>query len=387
MKAFKGFNKDLTCRGYQYEEGKEFHTERAECCDTGFHACEYPLDCFGYYDPAHSVYHEVELSGEMDRSGDNTKVCATDIKIGARLSIAGLVKMAIDFTMSKVNKEAGSDERHGFASATGDYGASSATGNCGASSATGYKGASSATGNCGASSATGDYGASSATGYKGASSATGNCGASSATGDYGASSATGDYGASSATGNCGASSATGNCGASSATGDYGASSATGYKGASSATGDYGASSATGNCGASSATGNCGASSATGDYGASSATGDYGASSATGNCGASSATGYKGASSVSDPTGVAVAWGHEARAKGCKGAHLILSDWRFIGEKYWDGSYKDMYNKDNWELTGAKMVVVDGEKIKEDTYYRCIEGEIVEVTEDGEIVEE
>ena len=306
MKAFKGFNKDLTCRGYQYEEGKEFHTERAECCDTGFHACEYPLDCFGYYDPAHSVFHEVELSGEMDKSGDNTKVCATDIKIGARLSIAGLVKMAIDFTMSKVNKEAGSDERHGFASATG---------------------------------------------YKGASSATG---------DYGASSATGDYGASSATGNCGASSATGNCGASSATG---------YKGASSATGDYGASSATG------------------DYGASSATGNCGASSATGNCGASSATGYKGASSVSDPTGVAVAWGHEARAKGCKGAHLILSDWKYVGARYSDGDYVDPYDKESWELTGAKMVVVDGEKIKEDTYYRCIEGEIVEVTEDGEIVEE
>ena len=224
MRAFKGFNKDLTCRGYQYEEGKEFHTERAECCDTGFHACEYPLDCFGYYDPAHSVFHEVELSGEMDKSRDNTKVCATDIKIGARLSIAGLVKMAIDFTMSKVNKEAGSDERHGFASATG------------------------------------------------------------------------------------------------------------------------------------------------------------------NCGASSATGYKGASSVSDPTGVAVAWGHEARAKGCKGAHLILSDWRYVGARYSDGDYMDPYDKESWELTGAKMVVVDGEKIKEDTYYRCIEGEIVEVTEDGEIVE-
>lgn len=216
MRAFKGFNKDLTCRGYQYEEGKEFHTERAECCDTGFHACEYPLDCFGYYDPAHSVYHEVELSGEMDKSGDNTKVCATDIKIGARLSIAGLVKMAIDFTMSKVNKEAGSDERHGFASATG---------------------------------------------------------------------------------------------------------------------------------------------------------------------------YKGASSVSDPTGVAVAWGHEARAKGCKGAHLILSDWKYVGARYSDGDYMDPYDKESWELTGAKMVVVDGENIKEDTYYRCIEGEIVEVTEDGEIIEE
>lgn len=108
---------------------------------------------------------------------------------------------------------------------------------------------------------------------------------------------------------------------------------------------------------------------------------------TGYKGASSATGYKGASSVSDPTGVAVAWGHEARAKGCKGAHLILSDWKYVGARYSDGDYMDPYDKESWELTGAKMVVVDGENIKEDTYYRCIEGEIVEVTEDGEIVEE
>lgn len=74
MKAFKGFNKDLTCRGFQYEEGKEFHTEKAECCEEGFHACEYPLDCFNYYNPAQSVFHEVELSGDMDRRSDDTKV-------------------------------------------------------------------------------------------------------------------------------------------------------------------------------------------------------------------------------------------------------------------------------------------------------------------------
>ena len=151
-KAFKGFNKDLTCRGFQYEEGKEFETNRAECCEEGFHACEYPLDCLGYYAPNSSVYHEVELDGDMDQRGDgDTKLCATKIKIGARLSIAGLVKAAIDFTMSRVNKEENSDKPHGYASATGDYGASSATG---------YRGASSATGNCGASSATGYCGAS-----------------------------------------------------------------------------------------------------------------------------------------------------------------------------------------------------------------------------------
>ena len=143
MKAFKGFNKDLTCRGYQYEEGKDFHTDRAECCDAGFHACEYPLDVFNYYSPNTSVFHEVELSGEMDKRGSDTKICSTDIKIGAKLSIAGLVKGAIDFTMSRVKKEASSDEEHGSSSATGDYGASSATGYKGASSATGYYGASS----------------------------------------------------------------------------------------------------------------------------------------------------------------------------------------------------------------------------------------------------
>ena len=322
IKSYKGFNKDMTCRGFQYEEGKEYEEETADACHSGFHACEYPLDCLGYYSPNESVYHEVEQNGEFDRGEDDSKVASTKIKIGARLDISGLVKAAIDFTMSRVKKEAESDEDYGASSATGDYGASSATGNCGASSATGYKGASSATGYKGASSATGNYGASSATG---------NCGASSATGDYGASSATG------------------NCGASSATGDYGASSATGYKGASSATGYKGASSATG---------------------------DYGASSATGNCGASSATGYKGASSANDSESVAVAWGYKGKAMGVIGSHIVLAEWKYIGSKE-DDRY-DRAEQEAWEFVGAKMFRVDGEKVKPDTWYRLENGELVEV---------
>ena len=144
IKSYKGFNKDMTCRGFQYEEGKEYEEETADACHSGFHACEYPLDCLGYYSPNESVYHEVEQNGEFDRGEDDSKVASTKIKIGARLDISGLVKAAIDFTMSRVKKEAESDEDCGASSATGDYGASSATGNCGASSATGYKGASSA---------------------------------------------------------------------------------------------------------------------------------------------------------------------------------------------------------------------------------------------------
>ena len=310
IKSYKGFNKDMTCRGFQYEEGKEYEEPSVEICDHGFHACEYPLDCLGYYSPNKSVYHEVKQSGEIQKQSNDSKVASTKIKIGAEISIAGLVKAAIEYTTERTKKETDNDNPQG---------ASSATGNCGASSATGYKGASSATG------------------YKGASSATGNYGASSATGNYGASSATGDYGASSATGDCGASSATGNCGASSATGDYGASSATGYKGASSATGDYGA------------------------------------SSATGNCGASSATGYKGSTIAGDPDSIAVAWGYHGKAKGVLGSYLVLADWVGDEDNYW--------TQDLWTLNGAKMVRVDGDNIKADTWYTMKNGEIVEVKEE------
>ena len=138
--SYKGFNKDMTCRGFQYKEGESYEEPSAKACKRGFHACEYPLDCLGYYSPNKSVYHVVEQSGEISRHSDDTKVASTK----AEINIAGLVKAAIEYTMKRVNPEAKADERQGASSATGDYGASSATGDYGASSATGYKGASSA---------------------------------------------------------------------------------------------------------------------------------------------------------------------------------------------------------------------------------------------------
>lgn len=137
MKAYKGFSADMTCRGFKYEEGKEYKTGTAKVCESGFHACEHPLDCLGYYAPGDgSVYHEVELGGKIDKcSNGDTKVAATKIRIGARLSIAGLVKAAIDYTWSRIRTEAKADEDNGAASATGYSGAASATGNRGAASA------------------------------------------------------------------------------------------------------------------------------------------------------------------------------------------------------------------------------------------------------------
>ena len=154
---YKGMDKDMRCRDFQYEVGKEYETDKAKACECGFHACEYPLDVFRYYPPSTSRFFEVEQSGEISKHPDDTKVASTKIKIGAELNIAGLVKAAVEYT----KEHCATDEED---TATGDRGAASATGYRGAASATGDQGAASATGYRGAASATGDWGAASATG-------------------------------------------------------------------------------------------------------------------------------------------------------------------------------------------------------------------------------
>ena len=146
MKAYKGFNKDMTCRDFQYKEGGEYETDRAEVCESGFHACENPLDCLQYYEPNKSVYHEVELDGEIDRRHDgDTKVAATKIKIGAELSIPALCKATFEYVRSKCTNE--NNAEAGKAATAGDCGAATA-GYRGAATA-GYSGAATA-GDCGA---------------------------------------------------------------------------------------------------------------------------------------------------------------------------------------------------------------------------------------------
>lgn len=128
MKAYKGFNKDMTCRGFQYEEGKSYEMKDAKLCDHGFHACKYPLDCFTYYAPNESVFHAVEQENITEESGGDTKQVSSKIKIGERLDIAGLVAASIEYVKEQVEKTN---------SATGDYSANSATGDGSANVSTG----------------------------------------------------------------------------------------------------------------------------------------------------------------------------------------------------------------------------------------------------------
>ena len=171
--SYKGFNSNLQCRGFQFDVGQTYtHEGEVRACESGFHACEYPLDVFDYYPPAGSQFAIVEQTGELSRHGSDSKVASKSITIIAKIDIAGLVKAAIEYTCSRCNPI----NSESPASATGNQGAASATGNQGAASATGYQGAASATG---------DQGAASATGYQGAASATGNASVAAATGRNG----------------------------------------------------------------------------------------------------------------------------------------------------------------------------------------------------------
>lgn len=134
IKAYKAFDKDLSCRGFKYEVGKEYEeTGSIKACEKGFHACPYPLDVFGYYAPAGSRFCEVEQSGKIDDS-ESDKVCSSKIRIGAELDIRGLVKASVSFVKERCTNECNADP--GKPATAGDRGAATA-GDSGAATARG----------------------------------------------------------------------------------------------------------------------------------------------------------------------------------------------------------------------------------------------------------
>ena len=136
MKAYKAFNKDMTCRGFQYAEGWDYalpEGQEAKLCNRGFHACERAVDVLRHYSAGQSVVHEVEVDGVDPRRDTDSKVCGSRIHIGARLNVAQLVQATFEY-----NKEHCTDEHTDPDQASaGSYGAASA-GESGAASAGSY---------------------------------------------------------------------------------------------------------------------------------------------------------------------------------------------------------------------------------------------------------
>ena len=133
IRGFKGFDKDLKCRGFQYEIGKDYEQEgEVKCCERGFHFCENPFDVFRYYSPSDSRYCEVECDGNADKANDDCKVATSHIHISAEIGLNGLIKAGVKFILDKVNFKDAKSTNTGDRSAannTGDFSAATVEGN------------------------------------------------------------------------------------------------------------------------------------------------------------------------------------------------------------------------------------------------------------------
>ena len=96
--SYKGFDKNMQCRGFQYEVGKEYEMDgEIKCCNQGFHACKSPMEVWDYYDMLDSRYAEVEQSGKIDAGENSTKVCSSRIKIKAELKLADIINIGVEW--------------------------------------------------------------------------------------------------------------------------------------------------------------------------------------------------------------------------------------------------------------------------------------------------
>ncbi|HHF5441443.1 TPA: hypothetical protein ACPPBZ_000582 [Haemophilus influenzae] len=176
--AYKGFKQDWTCRGYQYEVGKTYeHKGNVKACESGFHACEYPLDVLSYYSPAVSKFAVVKMSGETSKDSDDTKIASAKITIETEINLPEMIKKAVEWIKGKVDWDAAK------VSNTGDQSAATNTG---------YRSVATNTGDQSAATNTGYWSAATNTGYRSAATNTGYRSAATNTGDQSVATNTGD---------------------------------------------------------------------------------------------------------------------------------------------------------------------------------------------------
>ena len=142
IKGYKGFNKDLKCRDYQFEVGKQY-TEKGDvkACAKGFHFCKNPFDVFNYYPPADSRFAKVTGCDKTDTDNDDSKVACSRIKIEAEIGLPGLIKAGVEYIKEQVNWD---DDKE---TNTGNQSAATNTGNRSAATNTGDWSAATNTGN------------------------------------------------------------------------------------------------------------------------------------------------------------------------------------------------------------------------------------------------
>ena len=328
IKGYKGFDKNMKCRGFQYETGKDYqHDGNITCCHSGFHFCTNPFDVLAYYAPANSRFCEVEGSGESAKEENDTKVSVSNLHVGFEIGLNGLINAGVKFILNKVKWN-----------------------NCEATN----------TGDRSAATNTGDLSVATNTGYRSAATNTGDRSAATNTGNRSAATNTGNYSAATNTGNYSAATNTGNYSAATNTGDRSAATNTGDRSAATNTGNRSAATNTGNYSAATNTGDLSTATNTGDRSAATNTGYRSAATNTGNYSAATNTGNRSAANVEGKDSIAIVTGRKSKAAGALGCWLVLTE-----------------RDDNMNIINVKAIKVDGKKIKANIFYTLEDGEIKE----------
>ena len=308
IKAYKAFDKNMQCRGFQYEVGKEYNMDGdIECCRRGFHACESPLEVFGYYNMLNSRYAEVEQSGEIDKEDWSTKICSSRIKIKAELKLADIINIGVEWlkditSPSKIEKSNDLNDNGGDFAKIGSSGDFAKIGSSGDSAKIGSSGYSAQIGSSGYSAQIGSSGTYAQIGSSGDSAKIGS------------------------------------------SGDFAQIGSSGYSAKIGSSGDFAKIGSSGN---------------------SAKIGSSGTYAQIGSSGNSAKIGSSG------DFAVIMCAGENSKVKAKKGSWITLSEWVF----------------DKTEMRNipkcVKTEYVDGNRIKEDTYYSLKDGKFVEVKEDGQ----
>ena len=339
--SYKGFDKNMKCRGFQYEVGKEYEMDgEVKCCNQGFHACKSPMEVWDYYDMLDSRYAEVEQSGKIDAGENSTKVCSSRIKIKAELKLADIINIGVEWlkditSPSKVKadgvlndngnrrKQIGSSGNYAKIGSSGDYAQIGSSGNYAQIGSSGY------------SAKIGSSGYSAQIGSSGYSAQIGSSGDSDQIGS------SGNYAKIGSSGNYAKIGSSGNYAKIGSSGDSAQIGSSGYSAQIGSSGDY---AKIGSSGYSAQIGS------SGDYAQIGSSGNYAKIDSTGE------------------DSVIMCAGNSSRAKAKVGSWITLAEWKWSDEKKRDVP------------VCVKTEYVDGDNIKADTWYQLKNRKFVEVTE-------
>ena len=233
--AYKAMDKNMMCRGKQYEVGKTYHEDKADCCHAGMHACENPLDVLHYYQVSDGArFFKVECGGDVAKSDEDSKFACTELAVKGELKVTDFAKIGVEAVMKRIAKKVDNAKEkasglYSTGAASGDYSTGAASGRYSTGAASGDYSTGAASGDCSTGAASGWHSTGAASGWYSTGAASGLYSTGAASGWHSTGAASGLYSTGAASGDCSTGAASGDCSTAEVSGKDSIAVANGYK--------------------------------------------------------------------------------------------------------------------------------------------------------------